>query len=70
MANPTQGTQSGDILYGTAANDKLLGHQGNDIFDLTSSTGSDTVDGQGGIDTAIFAGRLRTMSSTSKIPEI
>jgi hypothetical protein len=58
MAQPIQGTQSGDTLYGTAAADKLLGHQGNDIFDLTHSTGTDTVDGQGGSDTAIFAGRF------------
>src|SRR3954469_15348502 len=58
MAEPIQGTQAGDTLYGTAANDKLLGHNGNDVFDLTASSGSDTVNGQGGTDTAIFAGRL------------
>jgi Calx-beta domain/RTX calcium-binding nonapeptide repeat (4 copies) len=57
MALPTQGTQGGDTVYGTSGNDKLLGHQGNDFFDLRPSTGSDTIDGQGGIDTAIFAGR-------------
>jgi Ca2+-binding RTX toxin-like protein len=58
MAKPIQGTQAGDTLYGTAGNDKLLGHNGDDIFDLTASAGSDTVNGQGGLDTAIFAGRF------------
>ena len=58
MAKLIQGTQAGDTLSGTAANDQLLGHNGADIFDLTGSTGSDTVNGQGGMDTAIFAGRI------------
>ena len=38
MAEPIQGTQNVDTLYGTVNNDKLLGHQGDDIFDLTQST--------------------------------
>jgi len=62
MAKPIRGTQTGNTLYGTSANDKLLGHQGADFFDLTTSSGSDTVDGQGGIDTAIFSGRYEDYS--------
>ena len=71
MAEPIQGTQNVDTLYGTVNNDKLLGHQGDDIFDLTQSTGSDTADGQGGMDTAIFAGRfedyLLTLTDTGNL---
>ena len=58
MAKPIQGTQGSDTLYGTSSNDNLLGHQGNDFFDLRQSTGVDTIDGQGGMDTAIFGGRF------------
>lgn len=58
MAKPVNGTQSSDTLYGTSGDDKLLGHQGDDIFDLTQSAGVDAIDGQGGMDTAIFAGRF------------
>jgi hypothetical protein len=63
---PIQGTQSGDLLYGTSADDQLLGHQGDDIYDLTNSTGSDTVNGQNGLDTAIFAGRIEDYLIDSK----
>src|SRR6185437_6846167 len=66
MSKPIQGTQTGDTLYGTAGNDKLLGHDGNDIFDLTFSAGSDTVDGQGGLDLAIFAGRFEDYTISFK----
>ena len=57
MAKPIQGTKSGNTLNATAGNDKLLGHDGDDIFDFTTTGGNDTVHGQGGMDTAIFRGR-------------
>jgi hypothetical protein len=58
MAEPIKGTQGGDTLFGTGSNDNMLGHQGNDFFDLRQSTGVDTINGQGGMDTAIFGGRF------------
>jgi hypothetical protein len=54
MADPIQGTSSGDVIFDTAGDDKLLGHSGDDLFFL--SVGNDTVNGQGGFDTAVFAG--------------
>ena len=57
MATPDQGTQTGDTLSGTTGNDKLLGHNGDDIFDFTNIGGNDTANGQGGMDTAVFDGR-------------
>jgi len=51
MADPIQGTSSGDVIFDTAGDDKLLGHSGDDLFFL--SVGNDTVNGQGGFDTAL-----------------
>lgn len=62
MKNTQLGTQNGDVLYGGASNDLLLGHQGDDVFDLTQSTGQDVINGQGGLDSAIFSGRFEDYS--------
>ncbi|WP_374037418.1 DUF4214 domain-containing protein [Brevundimonas staleyi] len=57
------GTAGNDRLIGTAAADILNGGAGNDI--LRGGAGSDLIDGGAGIDTAVYAGTLRSYSTVS-----